>query len=100
MLRIIGKVFQAIIFMIPWIIRAFFYTLRLVATTLVSLWAGVLPSVRTIAREWSDRVVATGFPTEYDTYLYYSIAAVSFVTFLIGWVLLAFFTVWLVLRIF
>jgi hypothetical protein len=85
---------------VPWILRAAWFTLRLAATALVSLWVGVPNATRRIADAWLGRATLAGFPTEYDTYLYHAVCFVAFLTIVLGWIVLAFLTVFLIRLLF
>ena len=55
----------------PWIMRVFFFTLMSCATALAGFWIGVPAAVDKIANEWLDRATRSGFPTQWDRYLYW-----------------------------
>lgn len=80
----------------PWARGAVFITLKLMTTSIISLWIGVPTAVSRIADDWLDRAFIAGFPTQWDRHLYYLIWAVALITVIIGWILTAYITVWLV----
>jgi len=78
----------------PWVFRAIWFTIRMIAIAVVSVWSGVGPTSRTIAEDWLERAVANeDFPTEYDRHLYIILRIAAFITLLIGWIALSFLTV-------
>lgn len=85
---------------IPWVFRSIGFTLNLMWTALSSLWVGVPQALNRIADEWIGRAIASGFPTIWDKKLYYTIKVMAFITIVVGWILLSFFTVWIVKWIF
>ncbi len=100
MVRIIRWTMRAIRFIAPWLIRFLGWLITLALTTLVSLLSGIIPSVRIIADDWVDRAVVAGFPTEYDSILFYTFAFVAFSFLMVGWVILSFATVGAIFWIF
>ena len=84
----------------PWIIRVFMYTVWLSLTTVASFWIGIPNAVVQIADDWLDRAVRAGFPTQWDKQLYHVLRAVAFLTIVLGWIVLAFTTVFIVRIIF
>ncbi|MFC1879102.1 hypothetical protein ACFLZW_04245 [Chloroflexota bacterium] len=93
-------VFLGLRFVIPWLMRVMSHTIRLIATSIASLWVGVPTAVNRIADEWSTRALAAGIPTEYDTFLFYASAGVALVTIVSGWIILAFVTVGILMWLF
>ena len=87
-------------FVTPWVIRSVWFTITLISLSVVSLWVGVPTAVRRIANQWVDNAVAAGFPTAYDYILYHIIEVVAFFTIVLGWIVTAFVTVYLVRMIF
>ncbi len=85
---------------VPWVIKPIGGTINLMLGTIASLWVGVPQATHRIADEWIQRAVAAGFPTIWDSKLYYTIRIVAFITIVVGWVLLSFVTVWIVKWIF
>jgi len=84
----------------PWIAGAILFTLQLISTAVISLWVGVPTSVRRIADEWLDRAFSAGFPGNMMPQLYYAICTLAFLTILIGWILVAYLTVFFTRLIF
>ena len=85
---------------IPWLWRIVKFTAKTVVIAFFS-WAISIPSVvRRIAAEWSHRAMVAGVPSEYDQWLYYGSMAIAIVLVVLGWVISAYITVWIVGRIF
>jgi len=99
MVRIIQWLWRTIRIIAPLVFRFIGWLLRMALTTLISLFSGIIPSVRTIADDWVDRAAWTGIPTEYDSILFYTFAFIAFSFIMIGWVILSFATVGLILWI-
>ena len=96
MLRVARIYLLGIRFTVPWIVRAFGFTLKLIATTVVALWIRVPTMVRKIADDCLDTAVDAGFPTRYDRYLYYAVCVTALLTIIAGWIVLAYLTVWFI----
>lgn len=94
MVRIIKAIAIAVKFALPWILRAFFFTLWLMAGSVARLRVGVPNAVRLIADEWLDKAVKAGYPTRYDKHLYYVLCTIAFLTMLAGWIIASYITVW------
>jgi hypothetical protein len=78
----------------PWVLRAFWATVFLMAASIASLWVGVPNSVRRVASHWTERASSNPFfITIYDDYLYKAICVVAFLTIVTGWICLAYVTV-------
>lgn len=81
---------------IPWVLRALFFMLLLVATSVGSLWVGVPYSVKVLADEWVKRAIKAGFPPAWERSLRYGVSALAFLTLVAGWTVLAFTAVFIV----
>jgi hypothetical protein len=96
-LFVIYKFFK---FVIPWLFRVAWFALKLVFLTMGN-WIITIPrNVKAIASDWTHRAEVAGVSSEFDTELYYSSAFVAFVMTVLGWVLFAYLTVWLIHLIF
>ena len=95
MVRVIRWTFIGVRLIFPWIVRVFGWMISLALTAGASLWVGVPNAVRKVADHWVDRAVIAGFPTEYDSLLFYTVSVVAFLNIIAGWILLAFGTVYL-----
>lgn len=84
---------------VPWVIRAILHTISLLLTGGAGFWTGVPGVTRTIADEWTKRACEIGFPSQYDSALYRILQVAAFATFLVGWILLSYVTVWIVNRL-
>lgn len=87
-------------FFVPWVWRAFVFTISLMATWVVSFWGGVPRAVGRISDDWLDRAIHAGFPTIWDRNLYQVLWVLAFATIVIGWVVLSYITVFVFQRIF
>jgi hypothetical protein len=85
---------------IPWMLLPFRLAFMLMWTALSSVWVGVPQATNRMADEWGRRAVAARFINVVDRSLYNFIKAVALLAIVFGWVLLSFFTVWLVKWIF
>lgn len=83
----------------PWILGAIRHTFWLLVTGAAGFWVGVPQVTRTIAEDWSRRAHDAGVPTNIDSSLYYAIYIVAFITFLVGWILSSYLTVWIINRL-
>ncbi len=85
---------------IPWIIKVLGWMLTLATTSLASIWVGVPMAVTRIAERWVEEANAIGFPERYNGYVYYPSVVVATSTLILGWVILAFITVFLIKLVF
>lgn len=85
---------------VPWVMRSVGFTAMMMWTALSSFWVGVPQATHRIADEWAKKAFDAGIPTNLDRRLYYAIRVAAFLTIVLGWILLSFFTVWIVKRIF
>ncbi len=83
-------------FFAPWLWRAFIGTVNWLIACFWIFWGGVPGRVSVIANQWVDRAVVDGFPTIWDRRLYQVLWVIAFVTIFVGWVFLAYITVWLI----
>lgn len=100
MVRVMRAFFRAIRFIVPWVFRVIIAILETMAVAISSLLSGVPQSMRRIATEWQRRAFAAGFPTEFDRPLYYTLCVAAVLTFIVGWIALAYMTVGLLRLIF
>ena len=93
----IYKFFQIVI---PWLWKIVKFTFKTIVISFFS-WVITIPRiVRTIAQNWSLRAQVAGVPSEYDRLLYYGAMAIAILMVVIGWVLSAYITVWIISSIF
>ena len=89
-----------ILFAAPWALKIALFMAKTVCLAVAAFWVGVPAGVERIASDWMGRVVAAGFTTQFDTPLYYLFKAIAYLMILLGWVLFAYLTVWLLWRLF
>jgi hypothetical protein len=77
----------------PWLLRIAWFSLRLVALTVVAWWVGIPRAVTNMAQEWVMRAAHAGFPSEYEQVLYYGACMVAIGVVSLGWVMAAYLTV-------
>lgn len=78
----------------PWLIR-FVWFLSRQATAAGVAWFRFAPrAVRRIAYHWEQQAVNAGMPTEYEAWVYYGAAVITIWAALVGWVALAYLTVY------
>jgi len=99
-LRLIQLIYRALRVVLPWIGRIIMFMVNLIMTSLLSFWGGVPQKTEQIANEWLDRAVANGVPTAWDRQMYFTFRVVAFAMIVVGWVILAHITVWIVHLIF
>jgi hypothetical protein len=91
------RLFQLVI---PWMLRPFQWIFMLMMTSLSVIWVGVPQATNRMADDWAGRLVAVRFVNVVDRSLYNIIKAIAVVMIVLGWILLSFFTVWIVKWIF
>lgn len=92
MARILNWILRGIGFVTPWLIRAAWAVIKTMVLSLVSTLRGVSEAIQEIADEWLGHASVAGFPTEYDQWLYSGAQAIALVVIVIGWILWALLT--------
>jgi hypothetical protein len=85
---------------IPWLFRVAWFTIKLMFLAMGGWIMNIPKNIKAIARNWSDRANVAGVPSEYDTVLYYGSGFIALVMTVLGWVISAYVTVWLIGQIF
>jgi len=85
---------------VPVVGRVIGGTLRLVVLSFVTLWSSVPAKVDEIAVFWAAQAINNGWPTAWDRELYFFFKVTAWVMFLIGYVLSAFLTIFIIRLIF
>jgi len=98
--RVIRFIFRGIVFVLPWLFRAAWSAILLMATTLAAIWSGIPGSVEAIASEWLEDATLAGFPTQYDRWLFVAAETVALIVIFMGWVLLSYLTVFIIWWVF
>ncbi|MDD1777313.1 MAG: hypothetical protein LUQ65_04020 [Candidatus Helarchaeota archaeon] len=78
-----------LVWSLPLILWALWFAIRLMTISVISLIVGVPKAVSRISETWKARVLAMGFPTEYETILSCATSIAVFCTLVVGWILLA-----------
>lgn len=84
---------------VPFVFGALRQTVWLMVTGGAGFWSGVPKVVNRIADEWTARACAAGIATKYDSRLYRVMQFTAFLTFLTGWILSSYLTVWIINRL-
>jgi len=85
-------------FVAPWVFRAVWTSMKLVATSVISIPIGLPTATERIADHWMRQAAFAGFPTLYDTYLFNVLRVVAYIVIVTGWIMLAI-TTMVVLRL-
>jgi len=93
MVRVIRTFIRGVRFILPWVIRAIGALLWTAFVALSNNIRAMPGTIERMANEWRRRAFAAGFPTEYDTILYYVLCVAAFITIVVGWIVQAFLTV-------
>jgi hypothetical protein len=83
-----------------WTIRFVTIMFFLATTSLTSIWVGVPTSVTRISDHWAREATAAGVPLAYHPFLRRAASVVASITLVLGWLVLASFTVFLLRIIF
>lgn len=95
------SVVRAIISIAPYVFKVLYYVLMLMLTSLVTILRNLPDNINEVAKHWQmEAVVRYDFPQQYERQLQFVNQMVATFTFVAGWVLLAFLTVWIVGLIF
>lgn len=89
-------IFTFLRFLMPWVFRVILATLIWWTTCFVAIFRGLPNSTKMIADHWFDAAVEGGFPTLFDTQLYFVLRGTAYLTIIFGWITLSAFTTWLV----
>ena len=102
---LLGKVIGFSIWFIrhiaPWLVKLVGATLNTIGVALIGIGKGVVQNSNDLADYWTKDFFNNNrnFPTRYDYIVRSIFLAVAFVTHVIGWIILAHLTVW-ILRVF
>ena len=100
-LRGLRNLVRAFIFITPYIFRVLYYVLMVMLTSLVTILSGLPDRINEIAKHWQkEAVVRYKFPPQFERQLLFVNQLVATFTFVLGWVLLAYMTVYVVGLIF
>ena len=80
----------------PWIKWALLRALYFTTLALVTLWAGVPQTVREFAITNTNNAVAARIPLRFTRFVYWASVVIAGVEILIGWVILAYITVFVI----
>jgi len=72
------------------ILSASWWTLKLLALSVISLFKGLVPTVERLAEYWQAEALAHGFPTLWETQLYSTFRVLAVFTIVTGWAILLF----------
>jgi hypothetical protein len=104
MSKVLRNIWLVIVGSVPWIIKGIGFLIRLMALGAVSILQGVPQSTDQIARDWIKETKSgsrnSNLLSEYEKYVYWAIRTLAFVFVLLGWICLAFTTVFLVMLLF
>ena len=100
--RIAGIVFKFLWAIIPIAVRLIWAVLRIVAISLIAMFKGWLPTARDMADHWASELMKTGLLPiiPFDKYVWWVFYCLAFATLIIGWVITAYLTVFIVNLIF
>lgn len=80
--------------------RALWYGLMLMFTSVVAIARGVPSTTDDIADDWALRFVEAGGPTQHAPLIRRTVKLVATIAVIVGWILLAYFTVFVIGRFF
>lgn len=85
---------------LPVVIKGLLTGILLMINSLISLWQGVMPSINKMADEWTEEVRKYVQISQHEELLYRFFQGLAALSLVIGWVLSALITVWLLRLIF
>jgi len=91
---------QAVRALLPWVLRVLGWAASAALAALATLWVGIPTATRRATNHWMRQAQQAGIPIQYQDPLYYVVMVAVGVALVLGWVMLAFVTVWLVGLIF
>jgi hypothetical protein len=80
----------------PYVLWVARQSLWLTALSFVSTLRGALDTSREIAEEWTETAIQRGMPMQFENWLRWLCRVVAFSMCLLGWILLAYLTVFVV----
>ncbi len=98
--RLLGTVWWLTRLLVPIVWRMFMYLLSWLATAFAAFWSGVPAAAEAIATEWRNRACDAGFPTRWDSHLYYAFWIIALGMIVVGWVVLSYLTITVIRWIF
>ncbi len=93
---LVRLIFQIIVALIPWIWRFIRLAFFLAITSISSIYVGVPTAVKRIADNWIEQATAAGLTLGYYPALRSGAMVVASITLILGWLVLASLTVWIV----
>ena len=96
MVRLIQNALFVVRLAWPGVRGAIVATFWIVLLTVVSIWSGIPPAVRTISEEWLQRAIRAGWPTIWESRLRFVLRSLVILTMLFGWIVMSFMTVFIV----
>lgn len=80
----------------PWIWGAVISIIRLMLISLAAFWKGLFEAVDAVASEMLEQAMQSGnVPPIWSEWLFWVFRVIAFLTILVGWILIARFTIWL-----
>ena len=99
--RVIGLLLKFMWRISPYVLRLAWEIIKIMTVTLIANFRGWRSVANVMAGEWTQRIIGSGiFPINYDIYLKPVFLIAAYLTIVIGWIFLAFTTVFIVRLIF
>ena len=92
LVRVIANILRVIF---PWILRFLRMMFFLAITSLASIWVGVPTAVNRISDNWVSEATKAGLPDKYQRILLYTGRVIASITLVLGWLVLASLTVFI-----
>lgn len=96
--RLIGSVIVGLIrvtrIVLPLLWRIARYLMMILVISIIALRVGLFTSAARIAQDWVGRFEKSGFPIQWDSMLYKTLAVLAFFTIIAGWVLISIISSW------
>lgn len=100
MARLIRIAFTVLKMAAPIIAWVAINSIKAMLLALISLWKGVPDTCRAIANEWVAEAIKAGWPTVWERHLRNVLFVLALLFVFIGWILLAYLTVFLLAIVF
>lgn len=98
--NLVRIIFRVIEMAIPWLIRLLGLAFNLMTLCITSIFVGIPQSIDRIANSWIEQATEAGLPASYHPGLIGGARVVAVIALILGWMVLASFTIWLFRMVF
>ena len=94
--NLVRLIFTAVRWIIPWLIRFLRLMGSLLITAISSIYVGIPKAIERISDSWTEQATEMGLPVSFHRVLRIGAKTVATITLILGWMVLASLTVYLI----